>query len=89
MALVVQPIAFVCEHAETLVELDIEYRRLAATMGVKSYRRVPTVDEGPSFIAGLTGLVRQLTDSRADLCSQAGRRLCPAHCAGCPLNKNP
>ncbi len=35
-SLIVVPIAFVSEHSETLVELDIEYRRLAEAKGVPS-----------------------------------------------------
>jgi len=40
---VVVPIAFVSEHSETLVELDIEYAHLAEQAGVPLYVRVPTV----------------------------------------------
>jgi ferrochelatase len=55
---VVVPIAFVSEHSETLVELDIEYRHRAEKAGVPGYVRVPAVAEHPFFIAGLAGLVR-------------------------------
>ena len=82
---VVVPIAFVSEHSETLVELDIEYRRLAEEKGVPCYTRVATVDTGAIFIAGLAGLVRAaLADERAS-CSQDGARLCPGQWGGCPL----
>ncbi|RJF89655.1 ferrochelatase [Oleomonas cavernae] len=57
IALVVLPIAFVSEHSETLVELDIEYRHLAETCGVPAYIRVPAVGTEPAFIAGLARLV--------------------------------
>jgi len=53
------PIAFVSEHSETLVELDIEYRHLAEKHGARGYFRVPTVGTAPEFIAGLAELVRQ------------------------------
>jgi ferrochelatase len=56
-AMVVVPIAFVSEHSETLVELDIEYRKLALERGAPAYIRVPTVAAHPAFIAGLTRLV--------------------------------
>lgn len=56
--LVVLPVAFVSEHSETLVELDIEYRALAAEAGVPFYERVPAVGTEPDFIAGLARLVR-------------------------------
>lgn len=57
--IVVAPISFVSEHSETLVELDIDYRRLAAGSGVPGYYRVPTVSTDPSFIQALAGLVRR------------------------------
>jgi ferrochelatase len=55
--LVVAPISFVSEHVETLVELDIDYRRLAEARGVPSYHRVPAVGTDPRFIAALAELV--------------------------------
>jgi len=55
---VLYPIAFVSEHSETLVELDIEYRHLATEVGVPNYIRVPTVGTHPQFIHGLANLVR-------------------------------
>ncbi len=57
-AILLCPIAFVSEHSETLVELDIEYAELAHEHGVKSYVRVPTVGVQPDFIDGLAQLVR-------------------------------
>lgn len=56
---VVAPIAFVSEHSETLVELDVDYAHLARTSGVPFYGRAPTVGTHPAFIAGLADLVRQ------------------------------
>jgi protoporphyrin/coproporphyrin ferrochelatase len=58
LAVVVAPISFVSEHSETLVELDIDYRRVAESCGVPVYRRVPTVGTDPRFIAALADLVR-------------------------------
>ena len=83
--LVVVPIAFVSEHSETLVELDIEYRRRARDAGVPSYTRVPTAATGAAFIAGLADLVDTVLADGRPLCSQAGGRLCPAGLSGCPL----
>jgi ferrochelatase len=58
-AIVVVPVAFVSEHSETLVELDIEYRHRAELRQAAAYERAPTVSEDPEFIAGLARLVRQ------------------------------
>ena len=57
--LVVVPISFVSEHSETLVELDLDYRSVAAKSGVPAYYRVPTVGVEPEFIQSLAGLVRR------------------------------
>jgi ferrochelatase len=57
-AIVLYPLSFVSEHSETLVELDIDYRELAAEAGVATYIRVPTVGTHPKFIEGLSRLVR-------------------------------
>lgn len=54
---VIYPLAFVSEHVETLVELDIEYRHLAQESGVPYFARVPTVTIEPEFIDGLENLV--------------------------------
>lgn len=56
-SLLVVPIAFVSEHSETLVELDMEYGELAHQAGVPRYVRVPTVQCDPRFIGGLSDLV--------------------------------
>lgn len=82
--LVVVPVAFVSEHSETLVELDIEYRELAEHVGVPGYHRVPTVDAESAFIAGLARLVRQAVTTPHDVLSGHGGRVCPVPAAGCP-----
>ena len=54
---VLLPIAFVSEHSETLVELDIEYKELADEKEVLFYDRVPTLGTQKLFIEGLRDLV--------------------------------
>lgn len=54
---VVYPHAFVSEHVETLVELDIEYKNLAKEIGIPYYGRAQTVGVHPDFIEGLCTLV--------------------------------
>ncbi|MFT4089635.1 MAG: ferrochelatase [Asticcacaulis sp.] len=51
---VVVPVAFVSEHIETLVELDIEYRHLADEAGAKAYYRIPALGTHKGFILALT-----------------------------------
>ncbi len=70
---IVAPVAFVSEHSETLVELDIEYRKLAQEVGVPDYRRAATAGVHPDFIAGLAGLVRRAMEGDTPLCSDGGK----------------
>jgi len=81
--IVLVPIAFVSEHSETLVELDIEYAELAAHQGVTTYIRVPTVGVAPEFIGGLDRLVRGAVFDGGIRCG-SGARTCPPDRLGCP-----
>ena len=83
VAVVLVPIAFVSEHSETLVELDIEYGALARKEGVAAYHRVPTVDDSEAFIAGLARLAESAVAGTAAVCSSDGGRLCPAAFGRC------
>jgi protoporphyrin/coproporphyrin ferrochelatase len=87
--LLVVPIAFVSEHTETLVELDVEYRDLAAELKVPGYFRVPTQNSDAGFIAALAGIVRRTTRSGPGLCSAAGGRLCRLEHNTCPFAVRP
>jgi len=51
--IIVVPVAFVSEHSETLVELDIEYKKLAVENGSREYIRVPAVTANKDFINSL------------------------------------
>lgn len=73
--LVVCPIAFVSEHVETLVELDIDFRERAEAVGVPAYIRVAAVGTEAPFIEGLAQLVR---GAKPNTASATGGRLCPA-----------
>jgi ferrochelatase len=78
VAVLVMPIAFVSDHSETLVELDVDYRALADRLGVPGYFRVPAHNDDAAFIAALAGLVRRARNGRPR------QRLCPATCRLCP-----
>lgn len=75
-ALVIFPIAFVSEHSETLVELDIEYRHLAEANGAAAYVRVPAVGTHPAFIAGLANLVSAALSGEGAVRPGSGRQYC-------------
>jgi len=81
--LMVVPVAFVSEHSETLVELDIEYAELAREKGVPEYYRVSTVGLHPAFIEGLASLVRGRQKGKTT--SLCGKAICPKTHGDCAL----
>jgi len=80
--LVMIPIAFVSEHSETLVELDIEYRHLAEEAGVPHMIRIDTVGDHPLYIAALADVVKKTLGCGGAVCSPPKR--CPKTFSGCP-----
>ena len=84
IGLLVVPIAFVSEHSETLVELDVEYRELAEKVGVPFYSRVPTQNNDTAFLASLSRLVRLSLARGPGLCSYVGNGVCPNNFGDCP-----
>ena len=78
--IVIVPVAFVSEHSETLVELDIEYKKLAEKNGCSFYKRVPALGVEESFIKGLTDLVLQ-KETRSNFVSSV---MCPNKYVKCP-----
>jgi ferrochelatase len=86
-SLIIVPVAFVSEHVETLVELDIEYRHIAAEYNVE-YVRVPTLSTNELFIKSLANMI--LTFSYKDsncLSSSNFNRICPDIYSKCPCQK--
>jgi len=84
VAVLVVPIAFVSEHSETLVELDVEYREEAEEFGVPAYFRAPAHNSDAGFIGALAGLVRHARAEDRSLCSFRGPRTCPRAAKDCP-----
>ena len=85
VGLVVVPIAFVSEHSETLVELDIDYRARARTVGVPVYIRVPALGADEGYIDTLAALTRRAIARKSPVASCADGRLCPAEFGRCSL----
>ena len=65
---VVVPIAFVSEHIETLVELDIEYGELAHKLGCEPYLRAPAVGVDADFIAALADETQTVLGGNVERC---------------------
>ncbi|HQT85446.1 MULTISPECIES: ferrochelatase [Acidiphilium] len=83
-AVVVIPIAFVSEHIETLVELDVEYREVAEKLHLPGYYRAPAPNDDPAFIAALAGIARRAIVHGDGLCSHRGGRSCTVRNSDCP-----
>jgi protoporphyrin/coproporphyrin ferrochelatase len=84
VGLLVVPIAFVSEHSETLVELDVEFKHLAGQVGVPTYLRAPAVGTADAFIAGLAALVERGFAQGVPIAGSSGDRLCPVSLPACP-----
>ena len=67
IGVVIVPVAFVSEHSETLVELDIDYRVRAEALGVAPYIRVPALGTHATFIAGLADLAQRAFEQQGQL----------------------
>ena len=78
--IIIVPVAFISEHSETLVELDIEYKKLAEKNGCAFYKRVPALGTEENFINGLAELVLQ-SQTRGDFVSSL---TCPNKFVKCP-----
>ena len=55
--LVVVPVSFVSDHIETLHELDIRLKDTAAQAGIRTFLRVPALNDSPVFIRALKEIV--------------------------------
>lgn len=82
--LVVVPVSFVSEHSETLVELDIEYARLAKESGVPYYARVPALGTHPDFIAALAKICRENYPYNGIKPAEVEKRYCREDWKQCP-----
>ena len=82
--LIIVPIAFVSEHSETLVELDIEYKEIANKYSI-NYVRVPTLSVNNYFVDSLKNMVVSASSSESSfLHSDEMKRICPVNYTKCP-----
>jgi protoporphyrin/coproporphyrin ferrochelatase len=82
--IVLVPIAFVSEHSETLVELDIEYKEIADVNGCKKYTRVPALGINEDFIKAMSELIIKKDEYKIsdNLCPPKAQ--CPPNFKKCP-----
>jgi len=69
IAVLIVPLAFVSEHIETLVELDLEYKELAKHHGIPGYFRVAALGTHKEFIKSLTNLCLEVDNDPKISCS--------------------
>ena len=82
--IVLVPIAFVSEHSETLVELDIEYKELADKNGCIEYIRVPALGTNKDFINSLSSLVINKEENKFSEGLYPPKNQCPNQFKKCP-----
>jgi protoporphyrin/coproporphyrin ferrochelatase len=82
--IVLVPIAFVSEHSETLVELDIEYKEIAKTNGCKNYTRVPALATNEDFIKAMSDLIIKKNEYKLSENLYPPKIQCPSNFKKCP-----
>ena len=82
--IVLVPVAFVSEHSETLVELDIEYKELADKNGCKNYSRVPALGTNKYYIKAMTDLIINKKDYDFNGELSPPKIQCPKQFKKCP-----
>ena len=82
--IVLIPIAFVSEHSETLVELDIEYKELADKNGCKNYTRVPALGTNDNYIKAMSNLIIKKQDYNFNGKLFPPKTQCPNQFVKCP-----
>ena len=82
--IVLVPIAFVSEHSETLVELDIEYKELADKNGCKNYSRIPALGTNKNYIASMSNLIINKEDNNLNGKLFPPKIKCPNNFKKCP-----
>ena len=79
--ILIVPIAFVSEHIETLVELDIEYKEIADKYGIKM-ERVPALGINKHFINSLASMVEKTISNEKNICCFRSEQ-CPQGYSNC------
>ncbi|WP_415303982.1 ferrochelatase [Candidatus Pelagibacter sp. Uisw_090] len=82
--IVLVPIAFVSEHSETLVELDIEYKEIANANGCKNYTRVPALGVNENFIKAISELIIKKNEYKINENLYPPKIQCPSNFKKCP-----
>jgi len=86
LGVIITPIAFVSEHVETLVELDHDYAKVAESVNIDHYIRVPALGVQQDFMEGLADVAIAALNSK--IAPQPGSAyVCPGRWSGCPVDR--
>jgi ferrochelatase len=82
------PISFVSEHSETLVELDIDYKKLAEENGAAKYFRFSTLSASKQYINSLFQMIQKVVAEKergfTAIGTECGSKFCGEKSLSCP-----
>ncbi len=81
--LIIVPISFTGDHSETLVELDIEYKKIAQDNKVLFYHRVDALNNNGYFMESLVEICKNINNKPKEYASYNGTRICPKNFTKC------
>lgn len=92
IAVVIVPIAFVSDHSETLVELDLEYKDVFQSKCKKAYIRIDALNYNENYTQALFNQVKLMTEGKAIRCNGNleifAQNKCLTNLKDCPCHKN-
>ena len=82
------PLSFVCDHLETLDEIDIGLAERATKLGISHFARAPALNLNPTFIKCLKEItVEGLTDPPTAKCPRCQAPIRSRRCPACGFRK--
>jgi len=69
--MIIIPISFVTDHIETTVEIDMEYRKIAESLGISDFRMSKAIECHPGFIHALADVVESVFQNSEKMQSNA------------------
>ncbi len=83
IGVIIIPIAFTSDHSETLVELDIEYKKIAEEKTIPFYYRVKALNHNESFMQSLAQICKNVNQEIGFCSNDKGERICPKNFKQC------
>jgi len=69
--MIIIPISFVTDHIETTVEIDMEYRQIAESLGISDFRMSKAIECHPGFIHALADAVESVFQNSENMQNNA------------------